>query len=97
MQDHLPRLVTVALDNFDASGKTVAALVRQAARLAALRQDFSAQYRFQLELLKVQAGAAKTDPVIDNIVKVILSDVMIGREIRVHVMTPLQQVGLRRK
>lgn len=67
MQEHIARLVTRALDNFDAPGQTVSALVRQAARIASLRQDFSAQYRFQLELLEVRAGAAKTDPVIENI------------------------------
>ncbi|MET3367235.1 UNVERIFIED_CONTAM: hypothetical protein ABIE34_000456 [Jeotgalibacillus campisalis] len=62
MQDHVAKLVTNALDAFDQPGRPVAALVRQAARIAALRQDYLAQYRFQMELLDVSTGAAKTDP-----------------------------------
>ncbi|UKA49263.1 hypothetical protein LFT48_17780 [Arthrobacter sp. FW305-123] len=64
MQDHIAQLVTSALDAFDQPGKPVAALVRQAARIAALRQDYLAQYRFQMELIDVTTGAAKTDPTI---------------------------------
>ncbi|MFE4195394.1 hypothetical protein ACFRJ9_06000 [Paenarthrobacter sp. NPDC056912] len=64
MQDHVAQLVTSALDAFDQPGKSVAALVRQAARIAALRQDYLAQYRFQMELIDVGTGAAKTDPTI---------------------------------
>ncbi|UZX02479.1 hypothetical protein F8G81_07505 [Arthrobacter sp. CDRTa11] len=69
MQDHdrVARLVSTALDNFDNPGKSLASLVRQAARIASLRQDFAAQYRFQIELLDVASGAAKTDPTIDGI------------------------------
>jgi hypothetical protein len=69
MHDHdrVARLVNAALDNFDSPGQSVASLVRQAARIASLRQDFSAQYRFQIELLDVSSGAAKTDATIDGI------------------------------
>lgn len=65
--DRVARLVGTALDNFDNPGQSVASIVRQAARIASLRQDFSAQYRFQIELLDVASGAAKTDPTIDGI------------------------------
>lgn len=67
MQDHVARLVNNALDTFDTPGQSVTALVRQAARIASLRRDFSAQYRFQIELLDVQSGTAKTDPTIESI------------------------------
>jgi hypothetical protein len=69
MQDHdrVARLVSTALDNFDNPAQSVASLVRQAARVASLRQDFAAQYRFQIELLDVASGAAKTDATIDGI------------------------------
>lgn len=65
--DRVARLVGTALDNFDNPGQSVASIVRQAARIASLRQDFSAQYRFQIELLDVASGALKTDPTIDDI------------------------------
>ncbi|MDQ0768197.1 hypothetical protein QF031_000946 [Pseudarthrobacter defluvii] len=67
MQDHIAKLVSSALDNFDTPGQSVASLVRQAARIASLRKDYTAQYRFQIELLDVQAGAVKTDPTIESI------------------------------
>ncbi|WP_311215201.1 MULTISPECIES: hypothetical protein [unclassified Arthrobacter] len=67
MQDHVAQLVTSALDAFDQPGRSVAAIVRQAARIAALRQDYLAQYRFQMELIDVTTGAAKTDPTIEVI------------------------------
>lgn len=67
MQDHIATLVTSALNAFDQPGKSVAALVRQAARIAALRKDYLAQYRFQMELLDVSAGAALSDPTFDVI------------------------------
>lgn len=60
-RDRLARMVRDALDMFDTSGKTVAGLVRLAARIASLRKDFPAQYRFQLELLDVSSGTAKED------------------------------------
>ncbi|WP_279402170.1 hypothetical protein [Arthrobacter sp. JCM 19049] len=65
--ERVASLVGTALDNFDNPGQSVASIVRQAARIASLRQDFSAQYRFQIELLDVASGAAKTDPTIDGI------------------------------
>lgn len=65
--DRVARLVGTALDNFDNPGQSVASIVRQAARIASLRQDFSAQCRFHMELLDVASGAAKTDPTIDDI------------------------------
>lgn len=67
MQEHVAKLVSSALDTFDQPGKSVAALVRQAARIAALRQDYLAQYRFQIELIDVTTGAAKSDPTLDAI------------------------------
>lgn len=65
--DRVARLVGAALDNFDNPGQSVASIVRQAARIASLRQDFSAQYRFQIELLNGASGALKTDPTLDGI------------------------------
>lgn len=49
MQDHgrVARLVGTALDNFDNPGQSVASLVRQAARIASLREDFTAQIAFR--------------------------------------------------
>lgn len=61
------KLVGNALDSFDNPGQSVASLVRQAARIASLRQDFAAQYRFLIELLDVSSGAAKADPTFESI------------------------------
>lgn len=56
-QDRVWELLTAALDNFDRPGMTVAALVRQAARIASLRHDYAAQYRLQLELIDHSTGS----------------------------------------
>lgn len=58
-QERVRELLNIALDNFDRPGTTVAALVRQAARIASLRHDYANQHLMQLELLDVAGRSAK--------------------------------------
>ncbi|MDV6265082.1 hypothetical protein [Rhodococcus globerulus] len=53
-----------ALDNFDNPGTSVAALVRQAQRIAVLRHDYGAQIRFVYELTDLQGNDKRDIPAI---------------------------------
>ncbi|WP_433729545.1 hypothetical protein ACQP0C_00655 [Nocardia sp. CA-129566] len=59
--DQILELTRRALDSFDDPGKSVAALVRQAHRIAVRRHDYSAQAELLLQLTDVAAGADRAD------------------------------------
>ncbi|MFS0717125.1 hypothetical protein ABC337_13830 [Arthrobacter sp. 1P04PC] len=67
-QARVRELLHTALDNFDRPATTVAALVRQAARIASLRHDYVNQHLMQLELLDHMTKPAKVlAPIVEKL------------------------------
>lgn len=87
-EDHITELVSRALDSFDAPGKSVASLVRQAIRIAVLRHDYLNQLRFQLETVdfstRNKASAATLLPAKEKLQILLGEDGFVEQYLQVH-------------
>lgn len=87
-EDHVTKLVSQTLDSFDSQNQSIASLVRQAIRIAALRHDYLNQLRFQLETVdfttRSRAAAAALLPTKENLQTLLGEDEFLNQYMSVH-------------